>query len=303
MASVLVVDDSPLDRAMVEGILTSDRELRVDLAANGVIAVEHIKRSVPDVVVTDLMMPEMDGLQFIETVRNQHPQVPVVVMTCLGTEETAIQALQRGAASFVPKSRLSDRLVDTVRQVLALKRVDHSYRELMQCLSHSVTGFLLESRSTLIPQVVDLVQRALAGAEVCDATECIRLSLALEEALLNALIHGNFELTAAVRQAGFNASAEIVRKRSEEKPYRDRKIAVQLELSTSEVKFVVRDEGPGFDVSALPSTEDITPFEDGCGRGLTLMQSFMDEVVYNDAGNEVTLVKSFVSGHRHRTQE
>ncbi len=295
MASILVVDDSPVDRRIVAGILESDASLHVQFSENGLAAIQQIERSPPDIVVTDLVMPELDGLQLVETVRKQHRQVPVVLMTSQGSADTAVRALQLGAASYVPKTRLADRLLDTLRQVLALKSVDHPYRGLLRCLDVSVNTFHLKSELSLIPQVVDLVQRALASMGVCDATESIRLSLALEEALLNALVHGNFELTSEFAKAGFNPRADCFARRGTEPPFKDRKIFVQIELSSSQARFVVKDEGPGFSVAALPALNDLSALEQGGGRGFRLMRSFMDQVVHNESGNEVTLVKRFES--------
>ena len=292
MTKVLVVDDSPVDRTLIEHVLRST-DVLVQFAENGAKANQQIREDTPDIVITDLMMPEMDGLQLVEGIRRDYTDVPVILMTSRSTERTAIEALQAGAASFVPKSRLADRLLDTLRQVLALKRVDHPYHELLQCLDNTSSSFCLASKLSLIPQLVDLVQRGLASMHVCDVTESIRLSLALEEGLLNALVHGTFELTDQVRESGFQSNAAYFQQRSQESPFRDRRIFVQVEISITKTRFVIRDEGPGFDTAAISSINRLSPFEHGFGRGLTLMRSFMHEVSYNDVGNELTLVKQF----------
>jgi len=69
----------------------------------------------PDLVVTDWQMPEIDGLELVNTIGDKYPEVPVVLMTAHGSEVVAAQALANGAASFVPKSDLADNLVETVR--------------------------------------------------------------------------------------------------------------------------------------------------------------------------------------------
>lgn len=294
MATVLVVDDSSIDRQIVQGLLKSEPDLTVQFADNGAAALIQINQSVPDVVVTDLVMPEADGLQVVRTVRDQFPDVPVILMTAKGSEAIAIEALERGAASYVPKSRLTDRLLDTVRQVLALKQGDHPYGQLMQCLSALDFSLRLKSRLTLIPQLVDLIRRALASLPICDATESIRVSLAVEEALLNALVHGNLELTSQLQDRGLNPHAEFFKKRCAEAPFRDRHVHVRAAITLAKAEFVVRDEGPGFAVSSLPDPTDLSVLQQRHGRGLRLMRTFMDEVIYSRAGNEVTLIKTFV---------
>ena len=64
-----------------------------------------------------------------------------------------------------------------------------------------------------------------------------------------------------------------------------------MKLSPEEARFVIRDEGPGFDVSAAPDPRDPAVLEREEGRGLMLIRTFMDEVTHNDRGNEITMVK------------
>ncbi len=293
MNSVLIVDDSRIDRALVKSILLGDDSLHVAFAENGAAAMDYIAKSEPDVVVTDLIMPEMDGLQVVMQVRDGFTHIPVILMTSQGTEETAIEALQAGAASFVPKSRLVDRLTHTIHQVLDLKQRSHPFQHVVSRLSKAEIEFLLENDIGLIPTFVELIQKSLSSLSFCDATESIRLSLAVEEALLNALVHGNLELTREVAAEGIQPSAEYFTNRLEAQPYKDRKINVCVRIAHQRVTFVVRDEGPGFDLSSLPDASDLAPFQDGVGRGLKLMRSFMDEVVYSEPGNELTLTRHF----------
>src|SRR5690349_13208032 len=103
MSSVLVVDDSAVDRLRAEKLIANQTSLTVVTAANGKEALACLARNLPDIVITDMQMPEMDGLQLVEEIRSRYPSVPVVLMTAHGSEELAVQALQKGAASYVPK--------------------------------------------------------------------------------------------------------------------------------------------------------------------------------------------------------
>ena len=72
----------------------------------------------PLAVLTDLDMPEMNGLDLVVALRREHPSIPVILMTAFGSEEIAIQALQSGAASYVPKRALARDLIATLQDVL-----------------------------------------------------------------------------------------------------------------------------------------------------------------------------------------
>ncbi|MES1260202.1 MAG: ATP-binding protein, partial [Acidobacteriota bacterium] len=69
------------------------------------------------------------------------------------------------------------------------------------------------------------------------------------------------------------------------------RIFVSVKVTNTQAIYVVRDEGPGFDPTTLPDPTDPTNLDSPCGRGLLLMRTFMDNVIYNDKGNEVTLFK------------
>jgi anti-sigma regulatory factor (Ser/Thr protein kinase) len=86
-------------------------------------------------------------------------------------------------------------------------------------------------------------------------------------------------------------SAGLVDRRLSQAPYCDRKIYLDVKMSADEARFIVRDEGPGFDVTKLPARGDAETLENEGGHGLLLMQAFMDEVTFNAQGNEVTMLK------------
>ena len=90
-----------MERLLVEGLLRKNPDYRVELAENGKEALTKIAASPPDLVVTDLIMPEMDGLELVRTVRRRHPDIPVILMTAYGDETTVVDALEAGAASYV----------------------------------------------------------------------------------------------------------------------------------------------------------------------------------------------------------
>src|SRR5437899_9445028 len=92
MATVLVVDDSAVDRLRAEKLLAKDIGLTVRSATNGKEALEQLGRELPDIVITDMQMPEMDGLELVQEIRSKFPAVPVILMTAHGSEELAVRS-------------------------------------------------------------------------------------------------------------------------------------------------------------------------------------------------------------------
>jgi len=296
MTKVLVVDDSAVDRRLAGGLLEKESGLSVVYAADGSEALTLMESERPDLVVTDLQMPRMNGLELVGAIRNQYPLVPVILMTAHGSEEIAVAALEQGAASYVPKSKLGEKLVDRVEHVLGMVRADHSHDLLLYCMTRVEFDFQLENNCALVPPLVDFIQHNVTNIRLCDETGRIRVGIALEEALFNALYHGNLELSSDMlredsSQLLQNKGQSIVEQRRSTAPYKDRRVHVHAEFTNKMARFVIRDEGPGFDPAKVPDPTDPENLERESGRGLLLMRSFMDSVSYNPTGNEVTLVK------------
>lgn len=291
MPTVLVVDDSAVDRRLVGGLLQKDADLKLKYAVDGADGLVKIEQDAPDLVVTDLVMPEIDGLTLVATVRNKHPLVPVILMTSKGSEELAVQALEAGAASYVPKHTLARRLLDTVRKVLAVSSSQRSRSRLMGSMTKSNCSFVLENDSALIGPLISYVQEDCSHMDLCDDAENTRVGVALEEALANALYHGNLEVGSELRETDDKTYWALAQERSKQPPYCDRRIHVTVELSREKAAFVIRDDGSGFDLSVLPDPTDPANLEKASGRGILLMRAFMDEVSYNEKGNMVTLIK------------
>jgi CheY-like chemotaxis protein/anti-sigma regulatory factor (Ser/Thr protein kinase) len=294
MYRILVVDDSYVDRRLIGGLLTRRGDYDIRYANDGREALSVIESHAPDLVITDLVMPEMDGLELVRLVRAGHPHVPVILMTAYGNESTAAEALELGAASYVPKASQAERLVETVERVLARAKAARSQEQLMGCLAEIQCTFQLENDPALIPALVDLFEQTLVGIPLSDATGRVRLGVALEEALLNALYHGNLELgerqlAEARSELTHEQFTAMIEDRRQQPPYCDRKIHVEANISPFGARFVIRDGGPGF--RQVIESEEALPFENGRNRGLRLMRTLMDEVTYNETGNEVVLFK------------
>lgn len=291
MPTILVVDDNPVDRRLVGGILKKAPDLEIEYAENGALAIEHMRQHTPSLVVTDLIMPEMDGLELVAAIVAEFPFVPVILMTGKGSEEIAVKALQAGASSYVPKNTLADELVDTVENVLAMSNEERTHARLMDCLSTSACSFALDNDPSMIPALVNYIQRSVRGIGLCDESNSIRVCVALEEALNNALFHGNLDLSSDVREGDRQKYKELVEFRRRNPPWSDRRVTIDVTMSRQEGRFVIRDEGRGFDPSTLPDPLDPSNLDKISGRGLLLMKTFMDHVEFNAVGNGVTMVK------------
>ncbi len=295
MSHILIVDDSSVDRTFAGKLLENKTDYAVEYASDGLQALEHMEARLPIAVVTDLQMPDMDGMQLVKAVHRQYPMVPVILITAYGSQDIALEALSVGAADYVPKSRLASDLAESLESVLTLTVLDRPHKRLAQCLRHEEMRYELDNDPLLIPPLVEQFQQVAMDLALTDQANSMRFARSVMESLRNAIFHGNLELPfdhikSADRPAA--AAFEFMARRQQEAPYRDRRVHVHAVFSHDEARIAIRDEGPGFDVAGLPDVKaDPSYLAEGEGRGLVLIRMFMDEISFNPQGNEITLVK------------
>lgn len=289
---ILVVDDSQLEQRFVAKLLEAHGGWRVRFAHNGVEALASIANEIPSIVLTDIQMPQMDGLTLVEKIRDQFSQVPVILMTSDGSERIAVEALKAGAADYVPKQALAHELTSVLERVLSIRQAETRKFRVLAGLTRRSSQFILENDPSLVPPLVSLLRDDMIEIGLCDITGATRAGIALEEALLNAIYHGNLEVSSDLRENGDDAFHKLAAARQKQEPYQPRRVRVNARMVPGRATFVIADQGPGFDISKLPDPDSPDYIPGPSGRGILLMRAFMTEVRYNSTGNEVTLVKT-----------
>lgn len=291
MSQILVVDDSAVERRMLGGLLGTNPDWTVEFAKDGAEALERFKICEPDLVLTDFNMPNMDGLQLLMKLKQHYSHVPVIIATSAGNEELAVTALQQGAASYVPKTLLARDLNRVVETVLSASRDRRKTDAVFTSLICQELRFSFPTDRRLVGSAVNTLQDFGVRFGIFSDRERTRVGVALEEAFLNAIIHGNLEVSSKLREADDGSYEKLIAMRVGQAPYRDRRVRVSARFTPDEARFVIRDQGRGFDVSKLPDPTDPENMARAHGRGVLLIRTFMDEIKYNAKGNQVTLVK------------
>jgi CheY-like chemotaxis protein len=215
----------------------------------------------------------------------------VILVTAYGSEEVAMQALRAGAANYIPKKRLTRDLVPTIRQVLSIAALTRERTRILRCLVRRESAFVLDNDPELIMPLLKLIHEELEGMSLCDSTGQLQVGVALQEAICNALFHGNLEVSSDLRQDDESKFDALADERRRLDPYRSRRIRVQVQLDRDAARFVVSDDGNGFDTALFDQPlvpEDLHRIG---GRGLLLIRTFMDQVSLNQGGNQITMIK------------
>lgn len=263
MATVLVVDDSAFDRELATQVLAQDESITVETVDCGMAAFQRLKAGGIDLVLTDMQMPEVNGLQVVTTVRVDHPDIPVILMTGGGTEVIAMNALAQGAASYVPKRMLNDWLLSTVHDALSAREAERTHQKLLDCFTVVQFELELHSDQEIIPPLVNYIQQIAAGIRIGDASDIFRLGIALRAALENAM-------------------------------YCDRVVEFEVRMDQNESRFTLRakpEDGPIFDPVALPEVTDPDAITTTGSRGFLLLRSHLDDVLFNATGSKAILIK------------
>ncbi|MCH5377151.1 MAG: ATP-binding protein, partial [Planctomycetes bacterium] len=162
----------------------------------------------------------------------------------------------------------------------------------LACLSEANLSFVLGvTQNGVHEPVVGYLQDQLRMWQLCDEADLIRVGTALHEAFINAIEHGNLELDSDLRDSPDGAYQFLGDERRRRSPYRDRRVYISARLTREDACITIRDEGPGFDPRGLPDPTDPENIGKISGRGLLLIRTFMDDVKFNETGNQITLIK------------
>jgi DNA-binding response OmpR family regulator len=246
----------------------------------------------PDIVVTDLFLPEEDGIMLVKQIHERRPTCPVVLLTDAGHGESTIEGLRAGALDYVQQP------IDEAAFAQVLQRAIHrlpvsvddapGVERLEYVLVMGADPSFVESTVTW------LIQGTAMGLM---ESRQLHLRAALQELVMNAVEHGCLELRYhekidAMAQDRYD---ELIQRRRTEAHFRDRRVTIRAIYDKRQqvLTYRIADEGKGFNwKSRMKSGLDVCPTGDASGRGIFLACSFFPDITYNDKGNEVMFTVS-----------
>jgi CheY-like chemotaxis protein len=302
MVRCLFVDDLPPLREQVARYFGGRVELF--LAANGQAALEVLTRHPEiEVVVTDVHMPQMDGLALTRECRRLDPELGVIVISGEGTYENVVQALRLGARNFLPKpfkfKELESLLVTEAlrcRHMRETERQRHRAREVGRFLvGIERLAFRLPNDLSLVEPMATRLVQWMEDLGVCNSETRQNTVLGLVELLTNSIEHGNlgidWQQKQALLQQGEAVYREELARRQRSPALADRRVHIVATIGKARAEVEITDEGAGFDPSRLPDPRDPAQLFMPSGRGLLLARTFLHEVRFHGDGSRVTAVQ------------
>ncbi|MBI4576650.1 MAG: response regulator [Planctomycetes bacterium] len=272
---VLVVDDEAGVRTLVAGILEDLYDVTSE--ADPTRALERVLAGEADLVVTDVRMPGMDGIELLRRVRAGAPGIPVIIMTGYQTQENIIGSFREGARTFIRKPFEAEDLVKAVRTALEVPQEDPEVRSPHRLEVTTPASGWVEITAPNHDSYLDRFQAFCARLYESNLDEktCRDVRMAIDELGRNAVEWGNRN--------------DI-----------NRRLRIAYCVFDDRIVFKIEDEGEGFDLGAVPDpTKDpwgVVEQREKAGKrpggyGLVLVRKIMDKVYHNARGNMVILEK------------
>ena len=288
MPRILAVDDEPLNLMILAEILSGAGH-QVDQASDGEDAWEMLQQTTYDLVVLDRLMPRMDGLNLLKKLKaDPHlSTIPVIMQTAAASQSQILEGLEAGAYHYLIKPYAPTVLNAMVTAVLDDVHERSNLREISANLSNTLT--LMTGAVFSFRTLEDARALAAALSGLCADTGAAGFGLL--ELLINAVEHGNLGITyqekSALRQTG-DWEAEVAH-RLTLTPWRDRSAQVELTQKQSEIEFIIRDEGSGFDWTRYLHFDPERAF-DLNGRGVAMANTLGFQFLeYQGCGNTVVV--------------
>jgi len=117
MIKVLIADDQELIRDSLRIVLSGNPDFSVNTAANGIEVVRAVRRDKPDVILMDIRMPEMDGVQCTQIIKENYPEIKIIILTTFDDDEYIFSALKHGASGYLLKGISADKLIEAIHKV------------------------------------------------------------------------------------------------------------------------------------------------------------------------------------------
>lgn len=291
MRILLIDDEQELLQSLSQGLAANSHG--VEIATNGKVGWELIEKGEPfDLIIMDINMPTINGLDLLKKIRAGDYVIPVVIMTGHGDLENSVQALRLSAFDFLLKPFKFQQLNTIIDKLETLKHPTEKLKHLLPFYEEK-WQLTIPSRLKFVESVIDRIQDVFASIFQIHRINNTQIAMCLGEAITNAAVHGNLEVPSSLKEESWDEFHKMVETREKMPQFGERTVTVTCHLTSESFSVEVEDQGAGFDTRSLPDPRDPENLLAASGRGLFLIRIYMSQVTWNEKGNRIRMVKTF----------
>src|SRR5262252_2145950 len=160
---VLVIDDEPAIRESLHALLTIEGGYSVDLAEGGTEGLQKLSKRGYDLVLLDLMMPDMSGMEVLQEVRERDRETPIFMITAYGSVQAAVKALKFGANDYFSKPWDNEKLLIEIDRMISKRRLEYENTHLKRALKQRYSFPNIIGKSERMVRLLDVVSQVAAA--------------------------------------------------------------------------------------------------------------------------------------------
>lgn len=292
---ILVVDDQQQILDFLREILSTEG-FEVLTASNGVDALNLYQEHRPAFTLTDISMPQMNGIELLKQIKGLNAEAVVMLMTGDGAETWAVEALRGGAVNYFNKPVDIKEMLNTIQRYASLAAGYDFELYAPDFLRKEDLSLELKNDLGQINHAVQLIVNRCRS--IFPLNDIFLIRFGIYEMLINAVEHGNLGITydEKTRALEENRLNELIQERCAMPDRARRRVNVDCNISPAGIVCMISDEGAGFDHSIYSSIKDPGQLFEELGtslhgRGIMLTCLQFDKVEFNEIGNSVRIEK------------
>ncbi|NLF24914.1 MAG: response regulator [Deltaproteobacteria bacterium] len=274
--------------------------LKFDFVSDGQRALQAADDIRYDLVITDLALPGLNGIDLLRAIKQRKPEQAIIVTSASKNIDLALEVLREGVSDYLQKPLDFDSLARSVERTLSEVRLREDRDRLFRYVREQFTEYTCTSAELVGQRFPLMIVEKLFRAGRIDLDTKLKIELGFQEALVNSLEHGNLELKSEWKEQfnheGIDRYTSTKRERLQDPHFSQRLIRLRIQLARNILSINIKDEGPGFLYKEYLSARD-NPAKLLCyGRGMALLSNGFDEVSYQGRGTEINMVKYLTAG-------
>ena len=290
--NVLVVDEDADYRSVMADLLSE--HMNLSFASNFSEALKMVNNNEYSMVISDSEIADIAVVEMITKLKTLQPNLFFVIITSKHDMALAVDVMRNGAVDYLLKPFAVEDIANLVEKYLKFsvnKRFDY---DLLNILSEEKRTFSIPTNVHILSPFVYEIMEMVKRFTNITKNDIFSMRLALYEMLINAVEHGNLGINYETKKNLLSAGIDYIEyldNLCKQDPYYNRKIEISYHYQKDSISFVVKDEGDGFDVQKFENRDIKGELLALHGRGIIISKFNMDEIVYNEKGNEVRLTK------------